>query len=191
MNRLLPTLFCIFLLVFNWIIYSSTNQKINLYKHIPPFPSYDFTSSKDNIFNLKDGDHTTYWRKGKDGVEWDIDLELRFSHQLKSNIYIPISYRELSIIPCEGYPPVSLIIELFKREGINVDKELRMPSDFLIEKIIITDIKSPYLYDISRHFKDQEELKTYDGNKMFILGVKSRLMSESGSPCLAEIELKE
>ncbi len=191
MNRLLPTLFCVLLLIFNWIIYSSTNQKIGKYKHIPPFPTYDFTNSKDSILNLKDGDHTTYWRKGFDGKEWDFDLELRFSHQLRSNVYVPKVFRELSIVPCEGYPPVSLNIEFFKREGINVDKELRMPEEFLVEKIVIQNIKSPYLYDISKYFKDLEVLKDYDGRNMFILGVKARLMTETGIPCLAEIELKE
>jgi hypothetical protein len=191
MKQVLPILFCFLAIVLNWFIYSSTTDKINRYKHTPPFPALDYTWSPTGIFPLLDGDHTTYWIKDKEGAEWDFDIELRFSHVLKNDQYQSIPYTELSIVPCEGYPPISINMELVKREGINVDKELRLPKEELIEKINIRDIKEPFIYDISKYFNKTESKYEYDGFNMYIIALKARLLSVQGKACIAEIEIRE
>lgn len=192
MNHYLPILFSLSLFVLNWFIYSSTRDRISIYKHIPPFPSLDFSGSVDSIYSLQDGDHTTYWRKGGKNSSWDFELELRFSHILKSGHYLPVGYKELSIIPCEGYPSVSIHGELFQREGINVDKELRMPSDRLLSQIDIPNLKTPFLFDISKLISvDGSPRTTYDGEGMGIIGFRARLITSEGIPCLAEISLRK
>lgn len=191
MKHLLPILFCTLVIVSNWLIFSSTTEKINQYKHVPPFPSYDFTNSSTRISQLLDGDHTTYWIKEREAGEWDFDLELRFSHQLKQNRYHPLSFTELGVVPCEGYPAVSLNLELIRREGINVDKELRMPGEEILESIHFNSIREPLIYDVSKHFQDTEIRSEYDGLQMYILGIRGRVHAPSGNPCLAELELKE
>lgn len=191
MKHLLPILFCTLVIVSNWLIFSSTTEKINQYKHVPPFPSYDFTNSSTRILQLLDGDHTTYWIKDREAGEWDFDLELRFSHEWKQKNYYPLSFSELVVVPCEGYPPVTLTLELFRREGINVDKELRMPKQEIMETILLTKVKEPFIYDVSKHFIDTEVKTEFDGLHMYILGVRGRVNADSGKPCLAEVELKE
>jgi hypothetical protein len=191
MKHLLPILFCSLVFVSNWLIFSSTTEKINQYKHVPPFPAYDFTNSSSRIFHLLDGDHTTYWIKEREAGEWDFDLELRFSHVLRQKNYKPLSFSELVVVPCEGYPPITLTLELIRREGINVDKELRMPKQEILESIFLTNVKEPLIYDVSKHFLDKEVKLEYDGLQMYILGIRGRVSALSGKPCLAEVELKE
>jgi hypothetical protein len=191
MKQVLPILFSFLAIVLNWFIYSSTTEKINRYKRTPPFPAIDHTRSATGIFPLLDGDHTTYWIKDREGREWDFDIELRFSHVLKNTQYQSIPYTELSIVPCEGYPPISINMELVKREGINVDKELRMPREEIIEKISVRDIKEPFIYDISRHFNQKEIKSEYDGFNMYIIALKARVLSAQGKACIAEMEIRE
>lgn len=192
MNLILPILFSCVLLVLNLYIYHTTQEKIAFYKHNPPFHSLDFTNSRNSIYNLLDGDHTTYWKKEKEGGRWDLELELRFSHQLKNDIYIPVYYKELSIVPCEGYPPIGIYAEFFKREGINVDKELRMPADIVLDNFVIQTIKAPLLVDISKYFPDNESKSyAYDGLNMWILGLRARIKSTEGMPCIADISIRK
>lgn len=185
----LPTLFSLLLVVLNLYIYRYTTNKISLYKHTPPFPSLDYTGSGDSIYYLTDGNHTTYWRKGLDGKEWDFEIELRFTHKYYNGMYEPVLYKELSIVPCEGYSPPDLFLEIFKREGINVDIELRMPKDVVIQTVVLESIKKPHLQDISKLFNNSQTYMSYDGMKMSILGVRGRIKSSNSPPCLAEISL--
>ena len=189
MIRLLPILICSLILILNWFIFYSTSNKINHYKHFPPFSVSGSNSSKDAIFNLIDGDHTTYWKKERDGKEWDFELELRFNYRIVNNIYIPIHYKQLSILPCESYPEESLILEFFQKEGINVDRELRLPEIFVLKNIQIDNLKAPLLIEISEFQKKFKELDRYDGKQMFIYGVRGRLKAKQGKGCLAEISL--
>ena len=191
--HLIASLISILILVFNYWIIQNTERKINSYTKIPPFQKIDYTSSykknpASSLKNLLDGDLATSWTKEGEGMEWDFDLELRLTHFYKQNRYIKRNLKEIHIYPCGDSPMKNFQYEVFLREGINVDKELRMHDDRTIyagELGETNDVSVIQLND----FLPTRDLESYDGKQIFILGIKGKF--PGGTGCLAEISVIE
>lgn len=185
----------------NVLIVVSSQKKIESYEKSPPFFATDFTKSfkKNNlsqIRNLSDGDENTFWVKENDAKEFDFEIELRLTHFYSKDIRSR-KFNSVNIKACEDPKlhltmPKNLKIQVFKKEAINVDKELRLPSEKIIKETVVDFSKSlTQKISIENDLQIQES-KKYPNN-IFIIGVRGKITSEkkSSRPCISEITLEE
>ncbi|MBE7412159.1 MAG: hypothetical protein L6Q54_09070 [Leptospiraceae bacterium] len=180
------------------IIYSET--KITEYDINPPFFATDFTESyklnpQSKIQFIADGKTNTHWIKERDAKNSDFEIELRLTHFFE-NGYHRKNYKYLKILACEDVKkkitkPENLRITIFKKEAINVDKELRLPKEKSLKEIDVDfsdslDQKIPIAKDISI-----QETNHFPEN-IFILGVRGKITGNSKtSSCISEISFEE
>jgi hypothetical protein len=121
----------------NVYIYFTTKKKIEAYAKIPPFRTEDYTVSNkidksSELINLKDKNPDTHWKKLRDSryKKYDAELEYTLTHEWKENQLVPKQFNSLRIILCKEDKPKDLDIDIFLREAINIDKDLRLPDSF-------------------------------------------------------------
>lgn len=188
------------ILLSNIYLYFYSEHKIATYKKNPPFMIYDFTKSNrlnpaSSIKHLLDGTEDTYWIKEREGEpSKDIELELRLSHYYHQGKFVKKNYKSLHIVHCKGKPIAqgTLEVELFLREAINVDKELRLPEEKVLAKYTISNSDSKEIViDISKDLILQDSSQ-YPVN-IFIIGTKLKHKPDklNTKVCLSEIFLGE
>ena len=197
----------IFLSLFglNAYIYLNTKKKIEAYSRSPPFRMEDFTKSNrknktSKIKNLRDNDQTTFWIKEQNSSrpDYDLELELTLTHVYAESKFKKKDFHSIIFHSCltkENYTPLrnpnQLQVDVFLREAINVDKELRFPYDTKIASLELDfkDSKNVQI-DISKAFALQDS-SSYPEN-IFILTLfmkDNSIHTKEGKTCLSEIEV--
>lgn len=189
----------ILLALLNVYIYFDTTKTIEVYKDNPPFFAIDFTNShKQNplssVNNLLDKNPKTFWVKESKTIgDIDFEIELRLSH-IYNQGYQRRDFKRLVVKSCNKKKysrPKVLILKLFLREAINVDKVLRLPEDRDIAKYRVEFASNLVKIDISDVLVIQES-KGFPEN-IYIIGVRGKVFSyrdTSTKPCLADIYLE-
>lgn len=191
MSRFLILSFVFVLVLGNIILFLNTENKISQYNENPPFIKLDHThsarfSQESKVSNLFDGKKETHWKKLRDAKDWDLDLELKLTHVLKQGIYEPREFFGIELHNC-GKETDFWKWEVYLREAINVDKELRLPSD----KVLLVDDFQSLGRSILIPIPSQNLQPTegYNSKEIYILGI--RLKAKELGSCLAEIVLKK
>jgi len=129
----------------NYHLVSSTNQKIETYHNSPPFRIGALFHGKD-LSNLLDSDPNTIWeRKEKQEGQADFFLELKLTHFWSGNEFSPFPVKEIVWVSCNGRKLPEFTAKLILREAINVDKELRLPIDTVIQTFVSKDKNQNYI----------------------------------------------
>lgn len=134
------------------ILYYSTEAKIQSYAANPPFR----------------------WDKNPLDKNWNLAVELGLTHSWDGGRFPPIPRKNLFIEICPSLETTEIPYELFLRESINVDAELRMPKDFFPKKGVL----EPRQRMISiQNLWNLETLEEY-GAGIWIYGIKLKLPKE-------------
>ncbi|MCE9501402.1 MAG: hypothetical protein K8R21_13025 [Leptospira sp.] len=190
------------LILSNIFIFQRTYLKINSYRTEPPFFQTDFTRSgrigdNSKLRSLFDNDVSTFWIKEQDATGFDFEAELRLTHFYDQDGFHPKHWENLRITACENETlkfvrPASMQLELFSREAINVDKELRLPEEKIIGSYTIN-----FETDSVKRISIKKELKIEESDsfpkKMYIIGIRAKLPAPAGNagkPCLSDIRLE-
>ncbi len=189
MNQIFLLSFVLGLVFSNLFIYFQTNKKIQIYNENPPFTRLDYTNSSRLDFNSKlshlfDKNPKTYWQKMKEVENWDLDLELKLTHTLKQNIFQPREFSVIELTTC-GEDLSFWKWEIYLREAINVDKELRLPNDILILKQDFQTVEKTFKINLPK--QELKPVNYYDPKEIYILGI--RLKAKNLYSCLSEINL--
>lgn len=195
----------IFLSLFglNAYIYLNTEKKIQMYAKSPPFRMEDFTkSSRKNklskIHHLTDGDKNTFWIKEENSSKsnYDLELEVTLTHVYSESKFKKKEFESITFFPCNPKDnnailnnPNNMHIDVVLREAINVDKELRLPTDTLITSFHLSFVDStPQKFSL-KNLLPLQDSTTYPNN-IFILTLfmkDSSIHPNSGKSCLAEV----
>ncbi|HMV43025.1 MAG TPA: hypothetical protein PK079_08340 [Leptospiraceae bacterium] len=152
MIKYISILIFISLIYLNYSIYTTTEKKMDIYSKNPPFRLDDFTKSYrknklSQVKNLRDQDSSTYWIKEQNSFhpEYDLETELTLTHFYKEGIFKKKNLNSITIHSCNPIAdksflvkPNNLVIDIYLREAINVDKELRLPKDEKISSILLS-----------------------------------------------------
>ena len=148
----------------NLYIYFKTKKNIELYSKIPPFRVEDYTFSNkidktSNLIHLKDKNPNTYWKKLRDSryLKYDVELEYTLTHEWKENQLVPKKFNSLILILCNEDKPKNLDIDIYLREAINIDKDLRLPDSFFYKS-----------YHFSEELKNNKIQKDFELNNLSI-----------------------
>jgi|GEM_PF-1374022 hypothetical protein len=205
MKKFISILFFVSLIGFNVYIYFTTEKKILSYSNSPPFRMEDFTKSyrknkNSQIKYLTDKDKTTFWIKEQNSFHpsYDLELELTLTHIYTEEKFKKKEFHSVTFYSCLTKEnksilraPNQLEVDVFLREAINVDKELRLPTDtkigsfgldFADENKKKIDIGNLFNLTDSTHYPENIFLLT-----LFIKD-KSQYKVE-GKTCIAEIEV--
>jgi hypothetical protein len=165
----------------------------------------DFTKSyrknkNSQIKYLTDKDKTTFWIKEQNSFHpsYDLELELTLTHIYAEEKFKKKEFHSVTFYSCLTKEnksilraPNQLEVDVFLREAINVDKELRLPTDtkigsfgldFADENKKKIDIGNLFNLTDSTHYPENIFLLT-----LFIKD-KSQYKVE-GKTCIAEIEV--
>lgn len=190
----------VILVCINGFILISSETKIKKYNQAPPFFATDFTKSyklnqKSQIKFIVDGDTETFWTKEREAEGADFEVELRLTHYFQNGLRSK-DYRYLKIVACEKAEekiskPEKLEVSLFLKEAINVDKELRLPSEKIAGRKNLDFSDSPI-----RKIDVSKELRILETNhfpeNVFIIGVRGKITGAKKSrPCISEISLEK
>lgn len=194
MINLIASLILIFIVATNIFLYKTTNSKMEKYNQFPPFILLDHTHSNrinpnSKINHLLDTKKETVWKKESPRLEvgwkFDIDLELKLTHTFDGEKFTERKFKKLDILPCNE-KPIEWEVEIYLREAINVDKEMRWPDDYVIfqKKIIFSNKK--FTISIPEYNLGDETI--FPSEKIRILGFRAR--SEETLGCFQEIILE-
>jgi hypothetical protein len=190
MIKLLSIFIVGILVLANLWLYKNSESKIQVYNENPPFIRLDFTHSarlnhKSKITNLFDKQESSCWIKSMEGSKWDLDLELKLTHILGKNGFVPRDFEFLELKDCSG-SEIHWKWEVYLREAINVDKELRLPEDKVVISGDFNGNQVVYKIDLPKLELHTSEI--YAADKIFILGI--RLKADKLGACLSEIQLQ-
>lgn len=192
MRYFFSILIFISLVSFNLYLYFYTEKKISEYEKIPPFRTEDYTASNlinpnSRLVHLKDKNKNTFWIREKESryKNHDAEIEFTLTHFKKNSIYLPKDLEKIKIETCEPKPE-KIFLNLYLREAINIDKELRLPNSFFQEKIIFEK------EDISKKFKLKEKLIEQENfpNGIFIYTLFIKTFPEDKKTCISEISFE-
>jgi hypothetical protein len=133
-----------------------------------------------------DSDMNTEWQKLSEGFEdKDWDAEIRLTHFWNGEEFVPRTLPNLVLIPCADFP---LKLTLLLREGINVDKELRLPDDFPIwEEEFSAKSGEPIFIPVPPLADLKSTTKYPEG--IFILTLRGKHKNIEG--CIRDLSLEE
>jgi hypothetical protein len=190
----IASLICVFIISVNLFLYKNTKNKMEKYNQFPPFILLDHThsnrvNSNNKISYLLDKNPKTFWKKESPRIDtgwsFDIDLEIKLTHIYDGKNYKERVFHSLEIIPCSE-EIVEWEVEVYLREAINVDKELRWPGDkVLIQKKVKLGKKKTVLQLPAYSLGDQQ---TFPSDNIRIIGFRARTPEVKG--CLEDIVLK-
>lgn len=206
MTKFISILIFLSLFGLNAYIYWNTEKKIQAYSKSPPFRADDFTKSNrknksSNIKNLTDKDTTTFWIKEQNSSkpEYDLELELTLTHTYKEKKFVKKEFHSLAFYSClvkENYTPLrspnKMTVDLFLREAINVDKELRFPKDAKITSFDLNFQNADVQKIDLTNLIPLQDSNTYPEN-IFILTLfikDNSIHKENEKTCLAEIKIE-
>lgn len=166
----------------------------------------DFTKSfqknkKAKLIHLRDQDKASYWIKEQNSsrTDYDLELELTLTHYYSDSIFKKKVFHTLSFFPCAGNAenalyqiPTQLHVDLFLREAINIDKELRLPMDTKIASYDL-DFKNAnkMQIDLSNTFTLQDSSSFPENIFIVTLYIKDNSKyNDEGKTCLSEIEIE-
>lgn len=197
----------IFLSLFglNAYIYFNTEKKIVSYAKSPPFRMEDFTKSNrknksSKIKSLTDKDKSTFWIKAQNSFrpDYDLELELTLTHVYAEEKFKKKEFHSITFYSCltkENFTPLrspnQMQVDVFLREAINIDKELRLPNDTKVGSFIL-DFKNSdsQKIDISQLFALEDTNNFPEKISLLTLFIKDNSRHEkNGKTCIAEIEV--
>ena len=201
----------IFVLIFlsliglNAYIYLNTEKKIKSYSKSPPFRMEDFTKSyrKNKLSQIKyltDKDKTSFWIKEQNSIhpDYDLELELTLTHVYEKEKFQKKEFHFLTFYSClvkENFTPLRspnlLQVDVFLREAINIDKELRLPKDTKITSFELDFQNSnSQKVDISKLFALEDSTHFPDNIYLITLFIKDKSVhNKDEKTCIAEIEI--
>ncbi len=197
----------IFLSLFglNAYIYFNTEKKLEAYAKSPPFRMEDFTKSYrknklSQIKHLTDKDKSTFWIKEQNSIhpEYDLELELTLSHIYAEEKFKKKEFYTITFYSCltkENYSPLrspnQLQVDIFLREAINIDKELRLPKDKKFESYTLDFKNSDFQkVNVSQLFALEDSTHYPDNIFILTLFIKDKSQyAKDGKTCIAEIEV--
>ncbi|MCB1176934.1 MAG: hypothetical protein KDK36_05080 [Leptospiraceae bacterium] len=194
MTKIIASLICFLVLGINLYIYSNTKKKIGKYNSNPPFIILDHTNSlkknqNSKIKYLLDGNVSTTWTKElpkpENGWKFDIDLELRLTHIFNGEKYIERKFSNIEIIACSE-KKVNWEFEVYLREAINVDAELRWRSDNVLLNQVVEVGKEKISFELPEY--KLGDSKSFPADNIRILEIRGR--SKEIACCFSEIILK-
>ncbi len=197
----------IFLSLFglNAYIYFNAEKKIQSYAKSPPFRMEDFTKSNRKnkssmIKYLADKDKSTFWIKEQNSFrpDYDLELELTLTHVYAEEKFKKKEFHSITFYSCltkENFTPLrspnQMQVDVFLREAINIDKELRLPNDTKVGSFTL-DFKNSdsQKIDISQLFSLEDSNNYPDKISLLTLFIKDDSKHEKdGKTCIAEIEV--
>lgn len=205
MAKSISILIFLSLLGLNVYIYFNTQKKMESYAKSPPFRMEDFTKSNrknksSKIKHIADKDKSTFWIKEQNSSHpnYDLELELTLTHFYAEGKFKKKEFHSLTFYSCLAKEnptrlrsPNQLQVDVFLREAINIDKELRLPSDKKVGSFTL-DFKNSELYtvDISQLFALEDSARYPEGIFIITLFIKDNSKYEKDEKtCLAEIEV--
>lgn len=191
MRYFFSVLIILSLVLFNIYLYFHTEKKISEYEIIPPFRTEDFTFSNQidknsKLIHLKDKDEKTSWIKFRESRYQKHDAEIEFSltHFKKGSIFYPKNLSKIKIETCDPKPE-KISLDLYLREAINVDKELRLPNSFFQNTIVFE--KEDNIKNFELKIKLNEEKVFPNGIYIYTAFIKT--FPEKEKTCISEISL--
>ncbi len=182
-------LIVISLVFFNIYLYFHTEKKISEYEIIPPFRTEDFTFSNQidknsKLIYLKDKNEKSSWIKHRESRYQKHDAEIEFSltHFKKDSIFYPKNFSEIQIVTCDPKPE-KIIIDLYLREAINVDKELRLPNSFFQSSILFEKEDVIKKFELKTKLKEEKNFP----NGIYIYTAFIKTFPEKEKTCISEI----
>jgi len=191
-STIVPVFFAIFLILAgNYYIFSNTKKNIDRYHNSPPFRIEDATKSGE-LGNLLDKDFETAWiKKHPSPVNWDFFLEMALTHVWNGDHFSPRDFTSIIWKACKGQTLPAFEAKLLLRESINVDKELRMPTDKQIAVYRFDKKKETIAtFPIRSHLHLKPEKNYPDGISIITVEVKL-LDDKSTNNCFSEITLSD
>jgi hypothetical protein len=141
-----------------------------------------------------DSDKKTVWIRGTDRNPLkDLEIELRMTHYYDGKQFQKKKYSKLYIEGCshpKNSEPQSVDLELFIREAINVDKVLRLPTEYILANYSLLEMKNGlHIIDLHPNLSIKES-QLFPEN-MYIIGIRLKMQSNQPIVCLSEIYLGE
>ncbi len=192
LKTFLPILvWAIFVLLGNYQIISTTQNKIQDYHGVPPFAIGSISNPKNLNFLLDRKIHTEWERTTIHNGEVEFFLEMKLTHFYDGDGFSPFPVNGIEWKACKDKSLPSFKAKLFLREAINVDKELRLPKDKLLFTINFTEknLKS-YSYRFNKIAELKKEKHYSDG--IYIYTLEMDLADKpSFNDCFSDITIKE
>jgi hypothetical protein len=205
MTKFISILFFVSLIGFNVYIYFTTEKKIISYSNSPPFRMEDFTKSYrknkiSQIKNLTDKDKSTFWIKEQNSFrpDYDLELELTLTHNYAESKFKKKEFHSIILYSCltkENFTPLrspnQMEVDVFLREAINVDKELRLPKDTKVGTFVLDfENANKKTIDIANLFNLADSTRYPENIFLLTLFIKDKSQYKSdGKTCIAEIEV--
>lgn len=203
MTKFISTLIFLSLIGLNLYIYLNTEKKIEAYAKSPPFRMEDFTKSNrknksSKIKHLTDHDKTSFWIKEQNSsrADYDLEIELTLTHFFSESIFKKKEFHYITFHSCKTKDsslksPNQLQVDVFLREAINVDKELRLPIDSKIISFSLDFKEADFVkMDISKLFNLEDSVRYPENIFLVTLFLKDESKHrENERTCLAEVEI--
>jgi hypothetical protein len=174
-----------------WII-KSTQENLVQFSIIPPHTTFDFTRKRIKktdtpLENLLDNNKLTVWKKGDlNSNEFDIELELGLTHKWDGVKYLPQKYDKVLIEACDDFSKNQLTVQFFFKEGISMEKELRLPLvlNFDVQQF---EFSKELIVPINSNLELKEVVSRYNGKDIYLLGM--RLKFPNLDACISGLKL--
>lgn len=203
MTKSISILIFLSLIGLNFYIYWNTEKKIEAYAKSPPFRMEDFTKSNrknkvSKIKHLTDHDKTTFWIKEQNSFrpDYDLELELALTHVYSDSKFKKKEFHSITFHSCltkdnSLRSPNQLQVDLFLREAINVDKELRLPNDSKVVSFSLDFKDADFIkIDISKLFTLQDSNLFPENIFLVTLFLKDESKhGNGGKTCIAGIDI--
>lgn len=204
MTKSIAVLIFLSLIGLNFYIYLNTEKKMEAYAISPPFRMEDFTKSNrknkfSKIKNLTDQNKNTFWIKEQNSFrsDYDLELELALTHVYSESKFKKKDFHFMTFHSCLSKDtslksPNQLQVDLFLREAINIDKELRLPNDSKVVSFPVDFKNADFVkIDISKLFTLEDSNRYPENIYIVTLFLKDNSKQEVGAnTCLAEIEIE-